>query len=79
MASDSISRRRETFNWPSAAGKLPELSPETWFGENGDLLVTLKEPFRWNAKDESLIVAGHGRRGREDRVRYAQFFGDILL
>lgn len=28
--------------------------------------MMLKEPFRWNAEDESLIVVGHRRRGGED-------------
>lgn len=62
----------------STAAKMPELSTEIWFGKNGDLLVMLKELFRWNAEDKSLIVVGHGRRGGEDRG-YVQFFGDILL
>lgn len=69
--------QEETFNWPSAAGKLCELSTETWFGKNGDLLVTSKELFRWKAENESLIVVGLGRRG--ETRRYARFSDDILL
>lgn len=33
MTSDSVAGRREIFHGPSAAGRLPELSTEKWFGK----------------------------------------------